>query len=189
MITCCWFCNGRAAFAYRGLSGYCLPLHRTSLIVSIDFRSGLHTDTVPIHLPRRTWRLLHSPNHTLTKLSAPDLCRDQKIGSKIYRILRQNEISRSKVYRISRQNKFSKVQDPQDTTAKWNIKIQDLQVLTAKQILKVQDPQDTTIKLNIKIEDLQDLTAKQILKVQDLHDTMAKQSLKIQDPQDTTTKV
>ena len=62
----------------------------------------------------------------------------------------------------SRQNKSSKVQDPQVTTAKWNIKIQDLQDLTAKQILKVQDPQDTTVKWNIKIEDLQDLTAKQV---------------------------
>ena len=147
----------------------------------------------------------------------PDLCRGQKIGSKIHRILRQTEISRSKICRTSRQNKSSKVQDPQDTTAKWNIKIQDLQDLTAKQILKVQDPQDTTAKWNIniedlqdltakqiikvqdpqdtsakwniKIKDLQDLTAKQILKVQDLHDTMAKQSLMIQDPQDTTTKV
>ena len=50
--------------------------------------------------------------------SHADMCRGQKLGSKIRKIRRQNRMSRSKIHRIPRQNHLVGIQDLQDLTTK-----------------------------------------------------------------------
>ena len=67
-----------------------------------------------------------------------DMCRNQKSGSKIRRIWRQNRMSRSKIYRILRQNHLVRIQDLQDFTTKQKFRIQDPKDPTSEP--KSQDP-------------------------------------------------
>ena len=77
--------------------------------------------------------------HYTRAVEIADMCRGQKLGSKIHRIQRQNRMSRYKIYRIPQQNHFIRIQYLQDLTNKQKIRIQDLQDPTAK--AKNKDPE------------------------------------------------
>ena len=116
--------------------------------------------------------------HCHCPLSA-DICRGQKLGSRICRIRRQNGMPRSKIYRIPRQNHLVMIHDLQDLTAKQKLRIQDLQNPSAKTKAWIQDLQDPTMKQKFRIQDPQDPRSKGL---------NTEQALKIQDLQDLTTK-
>ena len=88
-----------------------------------------------------------------------DMCRGQKLGSKIRRIRRMPWIqwnAKSKIYKIPRQNHLVSIHDLQDITAIQKLRIQDLQNPTAKTKAKIQDLQDPTMRQKFRIRYPQD---------------------------------
>ena len=76
-----------------------------------------------------------------------------------------------------------RIQNPQDPTSTYNVKIQDLQDPVAKS-LRIQYLQGPTTKQKLRIQDPQDSSVKQTkMKIRDLQDTTMKQKSRIQDPQ------